>query len=188
MIKVVVKNLQGQVTHGAQFKTQAEIDAWKAQNEALKAFGKPERWVFEDMLSFEGEDPTKAIATEQVGGPDEEKTRYKFAAEYTFEQSDITAEIAAQKAIEYRLAKQDFGALLLAKITNLNSAKQLTQQQLNELLTDPTAMVIERLLWTGSLDFAKTAILGYQGTLYSSQEKQAFAAEIDSWLAANTGA
>lgn len=183
MIEVRVKK-QGVLTHEAKFETQGEVDAWLAQNEASKAFGKPQRWVHQDDLLAQGEDQQQAIESREVGGPDELKYEYKFAAEYTVEQADITAQVAEERKLQLRLAKQSFGALMIAKITELNNSKNLTQEQLGALLADMNAAAIERLLWSGSLTFAKAAIAGYSG-LYSTEEKAALVAEIDAWLLAN---
>lgn len=100
MIKVVVKSLVpgefGPVTNEALLPDQAAVSAWIIENEAVKAFGKPERWISEDDLSFFGEDKSQAIASENFGGPDEEKKRYKFAAQYTVEQFDVTEQVNQQ--------------------------------------------------------------------------------------------
>lgn len=91
MIQVTVKNLSGATTHQARFETQELADQWVTAQSVLKAFGKPERWVDSEDLAVMGEDRTKAIGTRQVGGSDDERTQYKFAAEYTIEQTDVTA-------------------------------------------------------------------------------------------------
>lgn len=98
MIQVIVKNLSGEVTNQAKFESQAEADAWVVSQVALKAFGKPERWVDSEDVSKMGEDKTKATASQQVGGPEDERTQYKFAAEFTTEASDITAQVLQGKA------------------------------------------------------------------------------------------
>lgn len=92
MIKVVVKNLLGEVTHNDQFPTQAEAEAWVQKCEAQKFFGKPERWVHEDDLAFGGEDRSKAVESQLVGAPDDEKSRFRFVADYTVQFEDVTAQ------------------------------------------------------------------------------------------------
>lgn len=96
MIKVSIKK-NGVLTHQSKFQTQVEADTWIAQQEALKSFGKPERWVHENDLSAFGEDKLQAIASELIGGMDEEMHRYKFAAEYVIEQEDITSQVEQEE-------------------------------------------------------------------------------------------
>ena len=100
MFQVTVKNLQGVVTNQAKFETQTQADQWIFAQTALRSFGKPERWVDSEDLTAMGEDKTKAIASQQVGGPEDERTQYKFAVEYTIEMSDITTQVLMAKANE----------------------------------------------------------------------------------------
>jgi len=93
MIEVRVKK-QNVVTNKAQFVTQNEADEWINQNVALKSWGKPERWVDEDLCESQGEVIADAIAEQMTGGPENEHKQYKFAAEYVIEQEDITAQLA----------------------------------------------------------------------------------------------
>ena len=104
MIKVVIKNLSGSITHEGRFSTLEEAQAWFSTGESQKAFGKPERWVHEDDLAFMGEDRTKAVESQMVGAPDDEKSRFRFASEYSVEFSDITAQVAQEKLNQESLA------------------------------------------------------------------------------------
>ena len=61
---------------------------------ALKSFGKPERWVDEELCDLQGEVIAEAIAEQIIGGPESEHKQYKFAAQYVIEQEDITAQLA----------------------------------------------------------------------------------------------
>ena len=106
-----------------------------------------------------------------------------WGAVFTVEQTDVSAEKAEEASLRNRLLKQDFGALMIAKITEINSSKNLDQAGLAALLSDMNALAIERLLWSGSLSFAKAAIASYPGSLYTSEEKTALVAEIDAFLA-----
>ncbi len=98
-VKVLKNNV---VTNQADFATQELADAFIAREEANKSFGKPERIIASNMLG--DEDAVNAIETitEEVNG--EEKVSYKFAAEYTIEISDVTAEIN-QKATNEQARK-----------------------------------------------------------------------------------
>lgn len=115
MIKVVVKshvpNEFGLVTNEALLPDQPAVSAWLTENEAVKAFGKPERWISEDDLAFFGEDKSQAIASENFGGPDEEKKRYKFPAQYSIELFDVTEQVnqqALNEASEAYLKETDW--------------------------------------------------------------------------------
>lgn len=118
MIQVLIKNLAGEVTHESSFETQALADQWIASQEIVKAFGKPERWVDAEDVSEMGEDRSLSIASQQVGGPEDERTQYKFAAEYSVVQSDISEKVAIDKAnavAQACLASTDWYVVRLAE-------------------------------------------------------------------------
>jgi hypothetical protein len=181
MIKIqVTKN--GVVTNSAQFETQVECDAWVAENAAVKSFGKPERWVHEKDLTALGEDKTLALEFVESGEPESLEKVYKFAAEYTITQSDVTVEVEQEKKIETRLQKQAVGATVIAIATEINDAKNYTQTQLNDLLADQGLVTIERLAWSGSLVLLQAAITGYSGTFYDAADKAKLLAPITAYL------
>lgn len=96
MIEVRVKK-QNVVTHKGLFSSQNEADEWINQQVALKSWGKPERWVDEDLCESQGEVIANAIAEQMTGGPENEHKQYKFAAEYVIEQEDITAKVLQEE-------------------------------------------------------------------------------------------
>ncbi len=96
MIEVRVKK-QNVVTHKGLFSSQNEADEWINQQVALKSWGKPERWVDEELCESQDEIVADAIAEQMTGGPDHEHKQYKFAAEYVIEQEDITARLAQEE-------------------------------------------------------------------------------------------
>jgi hypothetical protein len=104
MIKVTVKNLGGQETNVSQFESDSDADLWINTQTVLKSFGKPERWIDSEDLSAMGEDRSKAVASQDVGGPDDLRKQYKFAAEFSVTKEDITAQIAQAKTNEDSLA------------------------------------------------------------------------------------
>ena len=79
MIKVIVTNINNGSFSG-EFEDQNAADAWIAEQIASNSWGKPERWVHEDMLGME---TGEAIESEER----EDGTYYKFAVEY-----DISSE------------------------------------------------------------------------------------------------
>ena len=181
MIKVDILK-HGVVTNSAQFETQPQVDAWIAECTLNKAFGKPERWVHEKDLAILGEDKTLALESMESGEPESIEKVYKFAAEYTISQSDITAEVAQQKKVQDRLEKQAIGATVIAIATEINEAKALTQVQVTALLADQTLITIERLAWSGSLELLKLAIENYVGAFYSDADKAKLLAPINAYL------
>lgn len=161
-------------------------DSGRDQNYYEENFGKRERWLRLNQLLDEGKTEADALEVREIEvfelGENNLVKEYKFAAEFTVIAEDVTAQLAIEQKISSRFSKQNFGALMVAKITELNDSKNLSQEQLGVLLTDPQALAIERLLWSGSLNFARAAIAGYQGGLYSTEEKAALVAEIDLFL------
>jgi len=98
MIQVTIRNLKNDITHLQAFDDLREANLWIAQMELLRAFGKPERWVYEEDLTLDSENKSNAIASQEVGGPDELGVKYKFRAEYTVELVDLEG-AAMQKKI-----------------------------------------------------------------------------------------
>jgi hypothetical protein len=187
MIKVTIKNLSSIITHGAQFETQGGADAWIAAVSPTGAWGKPDRWVHVEDIEAQGEDIAQAIESQTTEGFDGPETSYRFSAEFTIEQTDITTEVAAVRLIGRRLAKQQKGAEILAKIAELNRTKGYTQTQFNQILADTTLLVMERLAYSGSLDLFKSAVIGYSGPWYTELEKASIIADVDAWYSANPG-
>lgn len=90
-----IKN--GKVSNQAEFADDAEAAAWLAEMIQTNSFGLPERWIDGSRLS----DAEKALAIETrvvTGSLGEGITEYKFAAEYSVIEEDLTAGIAAKDA------------------------------------------------------------------------------------------
>jgi hypothetical protein len=114
MIRVkIIKN--GVQTHGAQFTTQAEADAWIAEGSKQQWWGKPaytevipakkelqEVILSPEVLDEDGNIITPAIKEMQLVEIEPEKT-IEHPAEFEVQIEDITAEIEAQKAIDQAL-------------------------------------------------------------------------------------
>ncbi len=110
MIKIKVTNPTNNTEFVREFQDEASAELWISQQEKLTFFGKPGRWIHEDDLDFHKEDRSKATSAELVGGPDEEKKRFFFPADYIIERSSVhSAEQFSQNetAIDY-LAKTDW--------------------------------------------------------------------------------
>jgi len=102
MKKVIVKNLLGIQTHGAEM---VDPEAWIAECVASNVWGLPERWV----PAQEGIDPADILESEmrEVQPAEGEQPAVmqdwvKLRAEYTVEIVDITAEHALQQALAAR--------------------------------------------------------------------------------------
>jgi ethanolamine utilization protein EutP (predicted NTPase) len=184
MIKVSIKNSQGIVTNQASFASQLMADTWL--NDQMKAgvFGKNERWVHEDDLIVLGEDRTKAIASQQVtmDSSGTTKTEFKFAAEYTVEQSDISAELSAQAELAKALYAQQLGSQIVARVFSVNESSSITQAQLLAILADADIALIERLCWNGSLVTARAKIASLPNTFFTAAQIAGVLSLVDSYI------
>jgi hypothetical protein len=120
MKKVVIKNLVGQQTHGAEM---LDPTAWLADGVANNWWGKPERWVPHkdeggeydeaDVLEekvvelspaiAEVMDDSGAIVQEAI--PAKLQKQVKLRAEYTVEVIDISAQVALENCMAARKAE-----------------------------------------------------------------------------------
>lgn len=149
------------VTNSAKFSSQQEADAWLAQEIANNSFGLPERPELDD---------------------NGEPTGNTIPAEYTIVQEDISAQIAAQLSKQESIEALNLGFDIMADIRTLNKAKIAAQElDFAALLSNSTVANIERALFNGSLDTAKTLINGLEG-FYSAGEKAVIVAKIDQHL------
>lgn len=94
MKKVIVKNLAGIQTHGAEM---LDPTAWIAECVASNAWGKPERWVLhkgEPMA--EAYDDADVLEEEEIRQDINglEQKWVKLKAEYTIEIEDVTTQVA----------------------------------------------------------------------------------------------
>jgi hypothetical protein len=114
MIKVsIIKN--GIQTHGAQFNTQAEADAWIAEGTKQQWWGKPaytevipaKKELQEVIITPEVRDEEGNVITPAVTEMREiavsPETTIEHPAEFEVQIEDITAEIEAQKAVDQAL-------------------------------------------------------------------------------------
>lgn len=97
MKKIIIKNIAGVQTHGAQMEDPSE---WIAECVAGNYWGLPERWVLhkdEPMAeSYDDADVLEEEIVESTDGPAQKMVKLK--AEYSIEIEDITAQVA-QEAI-----------------------------------------------------------------------------------------
>jgi hypothetical protein len=104
MKKVTIKNLQGQITHGAEFQTLEQANAWIDAQKALNSWGKPERLVMENTQELMSEDISLATEITDIVTELGTMKQYKFPATFTVEIEDITGQIAQEKERQEALA------------------------------------------------------------------------------------
>lgn len=183
MKKIVIKNLQNQITHLSKFATEQECLDWKTQVQATGAFGKPERWVSEDRLTAEGEDITQSteMMVEPIMG--REVKLYKFASQFTFEIIDTAAEDLAVKKLSDRSKKRAFGEALIDKISTMNDSKNLTVEQVDAFMSNVLISSLREHLWAGNIDTFITKLGASDvSAFFTSQEKTAVIAECQTFL------
>jgi hypothetical protein len=165
---LVIKN--NEVVQFVNFETQEMADAWIEMLASTAAWGFPERWVADHFAGIGGfgesalgmSDAQKALAIDSrvVESDFGSYTEYKFAAEYTVEIEDITAQVAEQKAIQKYLARIQFGQRLMAELAAKNKAALDTQSMTQEqvLALKQALGPVKDFLTEGSLGFALAAI------------------------------
>lgn len=171
MLKIdILKN--NVITNSAQFGTQSEADTWLSSESANGSFGKTERWVEEKNVLDGKEDMAVQLEKRTVTSIDGQSVvEYRFAPEFTIQQSDITDEVLKNDKLSLRIEKQAIGALVIAIATEINDSKNYNQLELQNILSDKQLLAIERLAWSGSLVLLKASILGYEGNYYTEEDK-----------------
>jgi hypothetical protein len=171
MIKVsIIKN--GIQTHGAQFNTQAEADAWIAEGTKQQWWGKPaytevipaKKELQEVVITPEVRDEEGNVITPAVTEMQEivvqEEVIIEHPAEFEVQIEDITAEVEYQKQIDKNLRRIQFGQRLMAELAASNqkdiAAGVLTIQQVIE--AEAALATVQRLVMNGSLGLAKAAL------------------------------
>lgn len=138
-------------------------------------FGKKDRWVVVDQ--FSDEDITKAIESREIDDPILGKvTEYHFAADYVIEQEDVTAQITLEQKKKQAQEAQAKGAEIIAYVWAINDSKAMTIEQIQAFVQDVQLQQIERLLWMGALQTAKSVIEAYNNPFYTAEEKAAILA------------
>lgn len=126
MFKIsITKN--NQVTNQAHFQTQAEADAWLAQEEANKSFGKPAGFYPISQLSQE--ELAQEISRKEVdelGNPLME-VMVEIPAQYLVSTEDITAQVEAEKAKKDKKQKDRGDRVTSLKAIDLTKNLSATQ-------------------------------------------------------------
>lgn len=111
MKKVIVKNISGIQTHGAEMEDpQMWIDSCIKQN----LWGKPERWVLHKDESMSEAYDEADVLEEKIEEHDAHSVKMvKLKAEYTIEIEDISKEYALKEVIAKRVAEYPSAAEFL---------------------------------------------------------------------------
>lgn len=103
MKKIIIKNLAGVQTHGAEIENFAE---WIQHCESISAWGKPERWVLHKDESMSEAYDEADVLEEKIEEHDGRQVKLvKLKAEYTVEIEDISQEHALREVIAKRVAE-----------------------------------------------------------------------------------
>lgn len=102
-------------------------------------------------------------------------------SEFTVVKSDITDKYNQQQEIRKGLLAQQAGATVIAKVWAINESKNIDAQTFNDLISDSTLQIIERLLWNGSLKTAKQLIQSMNSQFFSEEEKNSIIEMIESF-------
>lgn len=167
MLRLIIKSQK----HGESyrdFNNQAEINEFL--DEKGDHFG---RLAFVETIP--------ALVDDQGNIVEEEYTINREAT-VEYQVIDVTDEVNEENLFKRRLNNQQFGASLLADIAEMNSKKQYTLVQFEQLMSDQALATIERLLWSGSLVLAKGLISSYSGSWYTEQEKELIVNKINNYL------
>lgn len=163
-------------THGADFSSLLEAQAWIDENVASNAWGKPERWIKQSDIPVLGENLSESTEFEERTTELGSSLYFKFPAQYTVETSDITAEVTAQEELQESEEAINVGVAIIAKVRTINKLKLRNTiwdaATFNALLINPTMANIERACWNGSLSTAKALVQSLDNTYYTNEEKQ----------------
>ena len=86
---------------------------------------------------------------------------------HTYEIIDISSEINREKLIQSRSSLRQRGERLIDEIAVRNSEMGLTLEQIKTIMLDEDVALIRELLWTGSLESARSVILEKRSKLES---------------------
>lgn len=146
-------------------------------------FGKPERWVAESQIEAEGENIDNSLEMMIEPTSFGDVKLYKFAAEYTIEVVDVTAEVAAQKKVSDRAKKRAFGEALIDKISTINGSKNLSVEQVDAFMTNALISNLREHLWAGNIDtFISKLQSSDVSAFFTAEEKAAVILECQTFL------
>lgn len=176
MKRATVKNLQNVTTHGPiDFASEELAQNWFNEERSKGSFG---RLAHTEVVPNTGHpayyDNHGNLLVAEVP-PDTVEVPDAFTVEIT----DVTAEYTLNAAIELGKSRRLAGEAICDKIFAINMSKNLSPQQFQALLQNPTLGAVERLLKNGSLATAKALIESMDETYYTGPEKASIISDID---------
>lgn len=185
MIKVQILNKQGTVTHGGQFETIQEANAWIGEVRPTGAWGKTSGVYNESQLSEQ--ERIEAIEIFPEGDQQFFERQFQIQDQFTIVITDITEELAKQKRRVNRKKSQEFGAEFMELAVELNKDKflagHLSLKDLDAMDEDPKLQKIERAAWRGNIPTLKILVENYEGLYYTLEDKTFLLNHINDYLA-----
>lgn len=182
MIKVSISR-NNQVTNQGTFASQLEADAWLAQEESNKSFGKPAGFYPISQLSQEelAQEISRKVVDE-FGN--EIEPIVEIPAQYSVVISDISAEITEQKGIAKNKARIQFAMDLMAELAYRNKKRLLAgETTIAEIFAaEAKLVVIQRYLQNSSTEKAYQDLLALDIPELPVSEKQYFLDKINNYL------
>ncbi len=176
MFKVLIKNSLGILTHGAEFKTQLEVETWLQEGAAAGWWGKSAYTEIipgkEAVLDENGVEIEPAVPEQVIEHP----------AEYTVEVIDITAQKLAEKEQLKYEARISFFTKMMAKLASQQAlALKDGSLTVEQALANKQALApVKDFGLEGSLGFALAAL---QQAAIVVIDKAPYIAEIEAHLA-----
>ena len=176
MKRVIFKKLNGDVICWLDHATQELAESWAEEKVAARSFGLIPAHETTDQTTghpayydSEGNLLVPAVPSDIIQVP----------ANFTVEITDVTAEYAEKAAVALAKARRQAGEGVMDKVFAINMSKNLSPQQFQALLQNPTLGAVERLLKNGSLATAKALIESMDETYYTGPEKASIISDID---------
>jgi len=174
MIKVLIKDLEGNLKFLGEFSDTIQAQEWVDKGSLLERFGKP---AYTEIIPPIIDDEGNELEPEQT---------IEHAAEFTVEIVDITEKIEDEKNIQKNLNRMAFGQRLMAELAMQNQ-KDIAQNLLtvdDVIRTESELRDVQRLISNGSLPLA-LGLLQTLPLIHMTQEKKAyFIGKITQYLSA----
>ena len=164
------------------------VTEWVDRVSATGVWGKPERWVSEYLLEKMGESVESAIDSRVVQISGRNITEYKFAAEFTHQISDVTAQLTVERKIKERKLKREFGEAIIDKIAWVNESKMGNEDDVDAFMSNPVIIKMREHLKAGNIDtFLAVLFRTDVSAFFTNQEKEMITQECRAFLNALNG-
>lgn len=172
MIKAIVKDIHGNITHQATRESMSEAQAWVESESANGSFGKP-GWM-EYIPGVHDAHGNVLAEPQEIHHP----------ADFVIEYEDISAQVADEQADLEKMSDEEFGRYIIRLIARINSAGNVTDEQMDLILGDAQYSSIILALLTTSITTARRKIAALGPTLYPQPLVDQIIGKIDDYLAA----